>query len=865
MRRICFAASMLAAVLLWGCVKEETVSQNDVSVDTKPQKESAIVEGQAYVLFDDQMTELVETDLQSGSLVTKSSELNGLSAALGVKTMERLFPHAGEFEPRTRAAGLHKWYKVTFDESIPVTKATDDFSALPGVELVEPVRRVYSTAYFNDPKLPQQWHYYNDGTGQGHKSGSDINVVPVWDTYTTGDSDVIVAIVDGGIDYNHEDLAANYVGGFNFVRNTTKIIPHDHGTHVAGTVAAVNNNGKGVSGVAGGDAKNGVKGVGLLSCQIFEPNPNDPNKDIGADGAPAIKWGADNGAVISQNSWGFTYETEQEAAAANIPGHLKAAIDYFIANAGMDASGNQVGPMKGGVVIFASGNDGWAYSPICEYEPVITVGAIGPDFTRTYYSNYGDYVDLCAPGGASGGQVLSTLPGNKYGYMQGTSMACPHVSGVAALVVSHFKGKGFTNETLTEKLIKGANKSAISKNAKIGALVDAFGAMTYGGVIPPKGVSSADVKPRSNNLDFTWKVTSDPDDKKAYGFILLAAKDKNLFNIFDPAKLPEGMHSAVVMTGDLTVGSEITGTLSELEFDTDYHAAVIAFDYNRNYSSLSKIIAVKTQGNNAPVIETAYKGDFRVKSHETLKVKWSISDPDGHEINVQPALGSKAVTFEKIPDGSYQMTIVGNAVDPGIYEAVITVTDSYGLAAEKTVRYEILENHAPVIVKEIDDMLFEMEGLKFSLDMSEYLEDPDGEQLKFEISITDRTVLHINPKDNMLNATTLSYGVTDVKIVASDARGLKCTLEFKVLIKDFSKPVEMYPNPVKDYMTISTMEGDDTHVMIVSSTGQKVYDKTQEISAFYPATIDMRSYAPGVYNVTVEFGGNSYKRTIVKI
>jgi hypothetical protein len=86
-----------------------------------------------------------------------------------------------------------------------------------------------------------------------------------------------------------------------------------------------------------------------------------------------------------------------------------------------------------------------------------------------------------------------------------------------------------------------------------------------------------------------------------------------------------------------------------------------------------------------------------------------------------------------------------------------------------------------------------------------------------------------------------------------------------VLIKDFSKPVEMYPNPVKDYMTISTMEGDETHVMIVSSTGQKVYDKTQEISAFYPATIDMRSYAPGVYNVTVEFGGNSYKRTIVKI
>ena len=162
-------------------------------------------------------------------------------------------------------------------------------------------------------------------------------------------------------------------------------------------------------------------------------------------------------------------------------------------------------------------------------------------------------------------------------------------------------------------------------------------------------------------------------------------------------------------------------------------------------------------------------------------------------------------------------------------------------------------------------MLFEMEGERFSLDMSEYLSDPDGEQLKFNITISDNTVLHINPKENILNATTLSYGVTDVKIVASDSRGLKCTLEFKVLIKDFSKPVEIYPNPVKDYMTISTMEAEQTHVKIVSSTGKVVYEVTEEISAFYPATVDMRANAPGVYNVTVEFGGTTYNKTIVKI
>ena len=472
--------TILAAFVLSGCTNEDLTTSENVVPTQMEEPVQAIVPGKAIVLFSDELIEVIEQDLERGMVMTKSSGLNTLTTSLNVSAMERVFPYAGEYEERTRAAGLHKWYRLTFDTEIPVTRASQDLSQFPGIEAVEPVRNIKSTGVFNDPRLSQQWHYYNDGKlTASHKAGADVNVVPVWENYTTGDPEVIVAIVDGGIDYEHEDLKDNYIGGYNFVSNTTRIVAHDHGTHVAGTVAAVNNNGVGVAGLAGGDKKNGIKGVSLLSCQIFQPNPNDPSKDLGGDGASAIKWGADNGAVISQNSWGYTYETDAEQAAATIPGHLKPAIDYFIANAGMDASGkNQAGPMKGGVVIFAAGNDGREHDPIGKYDPVICVGSIGPDFTRAYYSNYGDWVDIAAPGGNAQynqGEVLSTIPGNKYGFMQGTSMACPHVSGVAALVVSHFKGQGFTNTTLREKLIKGANSSVMSKNAKIGPL---FGGTT---------------------------------------------------------------------------------------------------------------------------------------------------------------------------------------------------------------------------------------------------------------------------------------------------------------------------------------------------------------------------------------------------
>ena len=464
-----YISFVLMAFLAIGCAREPLPESEQ---EEQQEKVQAIVPGQAVVQFDDSMIELIETDLQSGCLVTKSSELNSMKEMLGISSMERVFSHGGEFEARRRAFGLHRWYKLTFDPEVPVTKASSDLGSVPGIISVEPVRNIRRTSTFNDPRLKYQWHYINDGSlDSSHKAGADVNVKSVWENYTTGKPEVIVAVVDGGIDYEHEDLKANYLKGKSFVDKQSKVVPHSHGTHVAGTIAAVNNNGIGVSGLAGGDAAAKVQGVKLLSCQIFAHNPDDPQKDFGGDGGDAIVWGADNGAVISQNSWGYVYETAEDAKKASIEGTaLAAAIDYFIANAGKDANGNQTGPMAGGIVIFAAGNSGWPNDPICEYEPVLAVGSIAPNFTRASYSNYGDWVDIAAPGGSvdyAQGEILSTIPDNGYGYMQGTSMACPHVSGVAALVVSHHGGPGFTPAKLREKLIKGANSSVMSKNAKM--------------------------------------------------------------------------------------------------------------------------------------------------------------------------------------------------------------------------------------------------------------------------------------------------------------------------------------------------------------------------------------------------------------
>lgn len=389
------------------------------------------------------------------------SDVKGLRRAddrLNIKRMKRVFAPAGEFEPRSRQEGLHLWYQIDFDEDYPTSLAKSFLEAYPGITLVEcdPIRRLYgdityaelapgaSVGPFDDPLFYRQWHYYNDGSHEGAETGCDINVVPAWSSGYIGNPEVIVCVVDGGVDYTHEDLADNiwYDSeghcGYNFYSDSYHITPDSHATHVAGTIAAVNNNGTGVCGIAGGDFARGLPGVKIMSCQIFTGNESAGNP------AAAIKWGADHGAVISQNSWGYP-------DLASTPESMKAAVDYFVKYAGLDADGRQVGPMAGGLVVFAAGNERREASS-SSYEGILTVTSLGAGFRKASYSNWGSFADLAAPGGDQPNKVLSTLPGNKYGWMNGTSMACPHVSGVAALVVSTCGGPGFTCADLRLRL-----------------------------------------------------------------------------------------------------------------------------------------------------------------------------------------------------------------------------------------------------------------------------------------------------------------------------------------------------------------------------------------------------------------------------
>jgi hypothetical protein len=417
---------------------------------------------------------------------------------IGATSIERLFPIDPRHEERARKAGLHYWYTVSFDSNEQLEKAAKSLSEVAEVEMVQyntifsyqpsksvvveegPTTRL-AVDKVNDPYFKDQWHYYNTGSGIHEKqvAGMDVNVKEAW-LHCTGDPSIIVAVIDDGVNYTHEDLAANMwvntgeiadngidddnngyiddVHGYNHCTGGKISWDDDHGTHVAGTVAAVNNNGKGVCGVAGGNGSgNGVK---IMSSQLFSGNIKG-NSEISAR---AFKYAADNGAVIAQCSWGYNANPNGMPAITSDLEYKRSAgaeydgILYFQSVKNSDV-------LDGGLVIFASGNDDIGQSGYPGgYRDFISVAATGCDGMPTYYTNYGPGVNISAPGGnmkdhGNAGGILSTLTNNRYGYMQGTSMACPHVSGVAALGLSYAKklGKRFSLEEFTSMLLLSAN------------------------------------------------------------------------------------------------------------------------------------------------------------------------------------------------------------------------------------------------------------------------------------------------------------------------------------------------------------------------------------------------------------------------
>lgn len=456
------------------------------------------------VKFDRSTTNQIQTGTRNERVKEKViKEFNSFTDQFNIQSIKpifqinRTYTRDNTIEKRHKSWGLDQWYDIEI-ASDSVIAAIKEFSKLPGVITAEPV---YDKVQYNDNslKIPndeffkKQWHYHNTGQSLATKD-ADIDLPEAW-KYESGFEEIIVAIVDGGIDITHPDIKANLWknNGYNFVTKSPVLTPDGHGTHVAGIVGAVSDNRIGISGIAGGTGTG--DGIRLMSCQIF-------TQDSSGGNAEALIWAADNGAAIAQNSWGYRDSLVYNQSDLD-------AIDYFKKYGG----GNF---LDHGAVFFAAGNSNkeGAFYPGC-YEEVIAVAATNDYDVKASYSNYGDWVDISAPGGErSFSGVYSTDLFGKYRFRGGTSMACPHVSGTAALLISYAARNNITLtlEELTRILKESADSVFTGEyQGKMGVgRLNAGNAMSLlhethiSTLLPPCNISAKGVA--TDKIALTWEL-----------------------------------------------------------------------------------------------------------------------------------------------------------------------------------------------------------------------------------------------------------------------------------------------------------------------------------------------------------------------
>ena len=739
-----------------------------------------------------------------------------------------------------------------------MTKAASIIEDLPGVDMagVETKISPNESYVFNDPSYPSQW-----ALQKRSKQKASINVVPVWEEFTTGSDKVIVGVLDEGLDLNHPDLSSVIIAGGekgskNFCEDNFNIVAERHGTHVGGIIGAKNNNATGVCGVAGGNYKLGDKGVRLLCCQIFQKNKK------GGDRAKAIVWAADKGAVILNNSWSYVYKNPEEAQNATINFWDKRAVDYFIENAGKDKDGNQVGQMAGGVVFFSAGNNGWPNSAPGNYDKVIAVGNMTSYLKRNISSNYGDWVDIAAPGT----NIKSTLSGNSYGNLTGTSMSCPYVSGVAALLVSYYGGPGFTNERLKEKLLGGADSKTLSPDEKIGPMLDAMEAFWYG-AYPPDKVADLVLEAEGQSIKYSFKISGDKEKTKAYSYLAALSENKEALKAFNPSSsspLPAGIIIESLRTSGLRLGNNLSGKFNDLGYDKTYFVTVAGRTKDGKYGEKSEIKEIRTLLNLPPVITPEKEGPFILGKGDVITIRYSISDPEKHSCSVVFEAGSKAASYES-SGNIVKVKLDAKEAEAGNYTAKIIVKDEYGAETSFEIKYSIFDNFSPEAVKAFDDLTVNGLGFHFDYNLYEYFTDRDNDALSYTASCGEASPVEASIKGDVLTLTSVSYGEGKVEVAATDTHGAVFKTSFKVLVNKPDFFVQVYPNPVRDKLNIKSGENMRAHIKIFGPIGKIVYDNVLDIDASSPASISTTSFSPGAYRLEISCGDKKYKNTIIKI
>ncbi len=440
-------------------------------------------------------------------------------------------------------------------------------------------------------------------------------------------------------------------------------------------------------------------------------------------------------------------------------------------------------------------------------------------------------------------------------------MACPHVSGIAALIVSKFGKQGFTNKELRKRLLGGLLQHNIDEEnpkykGKLGlGYIDAYSTFAENKNKKPEKPTFESIEPNFTSLKLTWKAVADEDDGKPSIYKVYYSK----------TQLNEGNYKKAdyieVKGTTYDVGYNIVYNLEKLSLNTKYYLALEAID---RWGLTSKVdfSSAKTKENHAPIITRKDNTPIRIERGEKAVLKLVINEPDGQEWNYKIQGHKKGVSYKR--EGN-NVILTFRFSDPvGQHSLTVTVEDIFEAKSQIEIPFEYFKNEPPKLIKNFNKV-FTPVGKTHKIDLNTYFKDPEGKKMTFTAkSLSSKFNAAI--QDNILSITGDKLGLGEIEVTAKDVEGDETKTKIRLQAVKDGLVYIIYPVPVKTRLNVQLANNVKTAKLIVRTlAGKNVLEKDVKVYGDNKlVTLNLSKLSSGTYALIAKANGKTFNKSFIK-